>query len=106
MKKLLLLFAFLFSFPLFVSADEHLDAYLKALRDIPQALESLNALTGQTIPQSGPLTPEQEQFMYQQLFDASGQPTLAYSNPTLSAAHIGQTSPHCGYFDLWANTGG
>src|ERR1700747_2909667 len=68
--------------------QDHFNAYVAALRATPGALSALNDLTGVSIPATGDLTPEETAFIYEQLFDSSGNPTLAYTNPTLAAQAI------------------
>ena len=78
------------------------EAYLEALRSTSGALSVLKTITGQTLPSSGPLTPDQVQVLFKQLFDASGNPTLAYNNPTEAAKQLAsaQKSSNIGLFVL------
>ena len=63
--------------------------YLQTLQQTPGALTALQALTGNSLPTTGTLlSTVQLQFLYTQLFDASGKQQTAYTNPTAAAQGI------------------
>jgi hypothetical protein len=70
----------------------HANAYLKALRQTEGALDTVATISGMRLPDSGVLTVDQLRFLMGQLFDAAGNPTLAYTNP-VQAAKIFASNP-------------
>lgn len=69
-------------------------AYLQALRSSPGALDALHNLTGENVAASGTVTPDQLGFLFSQLFDANGNPTSTYNQPTQSAKALTQASAY------------
>jgi len=63
-------------------------AYLRSLRQTSGALAALQSLTGFSLPATGALSGPQIQFLFTQLYDASGHTTAAYSNPGAAAQSL------------------
>ena len=80
--------------------------YLQTLQQTPGALTALQALTGNSLPTTGTLlTTAQIQTLYTQLFDANGNPTLAYNSATQGQA-VANVVAAAGYLSaLQANNG-
>lgn len=71
-----------------VQSVSHAVAFLNALRKEPGALAGVAALTGQTLPAQGPLTAQQIQFLFEQIFNADGSRSIAYDDPAEGAKGI------------------